>query len=150
MRRWSVNSATSYIDPSVYHLQGWLLITIADDVDVPMMQIHNHELSVRLVATPSQQPHSKDTLAGYLTCIVSSCLLYFANKQLTFSLPRYLHLNGIYACAQIDKIEELERADAMLKQPMYPGKLHTLPLMCWARASTPAMPSVKPDTTCPL
>jgi hypothetical protein len=55
-----------------------------------------------------------------------------------------------FLVGEIDGIEELAMADSMLKLKMYPGKLHTLPLMCWARSATPAMPSVKPDTTCPL
>ena len=33
---------------------------------------------------------------------------------------------------------------------MYAEKLYSLPLMCWARAATPAMPSLRSESVCPL
>ena len=49
-------------------------------------------------------------------------------------------------------IEELERLPGSPAQPprVYNAEIYQLPLMCWARAVTPAMPSVKSDFACPL
>ena len=53
---------------------------------------------------------------------------------------------------RIAVIEELERLPGSPAQPprVYNAEIYQLPLMCWARAVTPAMPSVKPDNACSL
>lgn len=53
---------------------------------------------------------------------------------------------------RINSIEELERPPAVQSWPprVYNAEIYQLPLMCWARAVTPAMPSIKPDGACPL
>jgi hypothetical protein len=51
---------------------------------------------------------------------------------------------------QIAHIEELDASPTMEAQLMYAEKLYSLPLMCWARAATPAMPSLRSESVCPL
>ena len=55
---------------------------------------------------------------------------------------------------RIGAIEELEQppgSPANAKPPrVYNAEIYQLPLMCWARAVTPAMPSIKSDSACPL
>jgi len=44
---------------------------------------------------------------------------------------------------QVEELEELELAMEMSAQRVYNTDVYKLPLMCWARATTPAMPSIK-------
>ena len=50
------------------------------------------------------------------------------------------------------RLNSIEELDQMPLQPprVYNAEIYQVPLMCWARAVTPAMPSIKSETTCPL
>ncbi|KAK3244906.1 hypothetical protein CYMTET_45503 [Cymbomonas tetramitiformis] len=65
-------------------------------------------------------------------------------------LMRVRDLIEAYITDQITTIEELDAARSAQQKLMYQGEIWVLPLFCWARAVTPAMPSVRPDSTCPL
>lgn len=65
-------------------------------------------------------------------------------------LMRVRDLIEAYVTDQITTIEELDAARSAQQKLMYQGEIWVLPLFCWARAVTPAMPSVRPDSTCPL
>jgi hypothetical protein len=53
---------------------------------------------------------------------------------------------------RITAIEELETPPGSPARPprVYNAEVHQLPLMCWARAVTPAMPSIRSDSACSL